>query len=78
VIDDCDPQLAVSRMRSRHGAGRHPIHRDVINPAILDRAAALAGSVVPLGLGAALVRVDTGQPGASAGAVAAVTAALGR
>ncbi len=74
----CDPQLAVSRMRSRHGAGRHPIHRDVINPAILDRAATLAGTVVPLGLGAALVRVDTGQPGASAGAVAAVTAALGR
>jgi predicted kinase len=74
----CDPRLAVSRMRSRHGTGRHPIHRDVINPAILDRAATLAGTVVPLELGAVLVRVDTGQPGASADAVAAVTAGLGR
>lgn len=73
----CDQQMAASRMRSRHGTGRHPIHRDVINPSILDRASALAASVTPLGLGAALVQVDTGQPGASARAVAAVTAALG-
>jgi predicted kinase len=74
----CDPQLARSRMRSRHDTGRHPIHRDVINPSILDQAAALAGTVTPLGLGAALVRVDTGQDGAPARAVAAAAAALGR
>jgi len=74
----CDPQLAVSRMRSRHGAGRHPIHRDVISPSILGQAATLAAAVVPLGLGAALVQVDTGQPGAPDRAVDAVTAALGR
>src|ERR1039458_1891949 len=28
VFCHCDPQLAASRMRSRHGTGRHPIHRD--------------------------------------------------
>jgi len=65
-------------MRARHGTGRHPIHRDMISPSIIGRAAALAATVTPLGLGAALVRVDTGQPGAPARAVAAVTAALGR
>jgi len=74
----CDPQLAASRMRSRLGAGRHPIHRDVISPSILGQAAALAAAVVPLGLGAALVQVDTGHPGAPDRAVDAVTAALGR
>jgi predicted kinase len=74
----CDPGLAMDRMRDRHGAGRHPIHRDVIDPSILDGAAALAATVVPLGLGGALVRIDTGRPGATAGALAAAEAALGR
>ncbi len=72
----CDPQLAVSRMRARLGVARHPIHRDVINPAIIERAASLAASVVPLVLGAALVKVDTGQAEAPEQAVAQVTAAL--
>jgi predicted kinase len=72
----CDPRLAASRMRARHESDRHPIHRDVMNPAILDRAAALAATVAPLGLGASLVQVDTGQPGASARAVAAVAEEL--
>jgi hypothetical protein len=49
----------------------------VINPAMADRVAELAAEVTPLGLGAALVRVDTGAPGASDRAVAAVRAALG-
>ena len=74
----CDPRLAVSRMRARHGTGRHPIHRDMISPSIIGRAATLAATVTPLGLGAALVKVDTGQPGAPARAIAAITAALGR
>jgi hypothetical protein len=77
VFCHCDPQLALSRMRSRHGAGRHPIHRDVINPAMLDRGLDLAATVVPLGLGAALVTADTGEPGAPERAIAAITAALG-
>ena len=72
----CDPQLAANRMRTRHSTARHPIHRDVINPSIMDRAATLAASVVPLNLGAALVKVDTGQAGALDRAVAAVKAAL--
>ncbi len=78
VFCRCDPQTAAQRMRGRHGAGRHPIHRDVINPSIVAGAAALAASVTPLRLGAALVDVDTGQPGAPAAALTAVAAALGR
>ncbi len=79
----CDPQLASSRMSSRLDTERHPIHRDMINREVIrssaaDHAAVLAAAVTPLGLGAALVRVDTGQPAAGVTAVAAVTAALGR
>jgi hypothetical protein len=33
VFCRCDPALAASRVAERRGAGRHPIHRDVINPA---------------------------------------------
>jgi predicted kinase len=72
----CDPGLVGTRMRNRHGASRHPIHRDVINPALIGPAAAVAASVTPLGLGAALIEVDTGNPDAPARAVTAVKAAL--
>jgi ATPase family associated with various cellular activities (AAA) len=74
----CDPGLVTARMRSRHGKERHPIHRDVINPSsiLLGHAEMLAGVVSPLGLGGTLIKVDTGQPGAAAAAVAAVTAGL--
>ena len=41
-----------------------------------DRVGLLAASVTPLRLGAALVEVDTGPPGADDLAVAAVRAAL--
>lgn len=93
VFCHCDPQLALSRMRARHGTGhdrtgqqatgqperaRHPIHRDVINPAVLERAAMLAATVTPLGLGSALIRVDTEQPDAPACALAEVAVVLGR
>jgi len=78
VFCRCGAHLAASRMRGRHGAGRHPIHRDVINPSLIDEAAKLGAAVTPLGLGAALVEVDTGQPDAAARAVAAVASALGR
>jgi hypothetical protein len=36
----------------------------MISPSIIGRAAGLAATVTPLGLGAALIDVDTGQPGA--------------
>src|SRR5215469_12784623 len=77
VFCRCDPDTALRRMRARHGAGRHPIHRDVINPAILDRATGLVATVVPLGLGGPLVDVDTEQPRAPDGAIASVRTALG-
>jgi predicted kinase len=72
VFCRCEPETALRRMRVRHGAGRHPIHRDVINPAILDRVAGLAATVVPLGLGGPLVAVDTERPRAPDGAIASV------
>ena len=59
VFCRCDPPLAETRMRGRHDIGRHPIHRDVINPSILERATFLAETVVPLGVGPALIEVDT-------------------
>jgi predicted kinase len=76
VFCHCDPQLASDRALARIGHGRHPIHRDVINPAMAGRVASLAASVTPLGLGAALVDADTGRPDASELAVAAVRAAI--
>jgi predicted kinase len=80
VFCHCDPSLAASRVAARIGAGRHPIHRDVINPAGAGAAAyiaSLAATVLPLGLGGPLIEADTGQPDAGAGALAAVRAALG-
>jgi predicted kinase len=78
VFCRCPPELAARRMRDRHGVSRHPIHRDVMNPAVADRAFELAQTVTPLRLGAALIEVDTGQEGATTRAVTAVRAALGR
>jgi predicted kinase len=78
VFCRCGPDLAVRRARERHGAGRHPIHRDVINPGrMLGRVGELAGEVTPLRLGAALITVDTSRPGAASDAVRGVVAALG-
>ena len=72
----CDPRTATRRMRERHRTGRHPIHRDVINPALIGRSAANLAAVEPLGLGGVLVTVDTDRPGAPEQAVADLTAAL--
>jgi predicted kinase len=55
----CDPTLAKRRVRERHCAGRHPIHRDVINPGLLQEVEALAATVQPLGVGARLIELDT-------------------
>ena len=80
VFCRCDPALAAARSLARHQTGRHPIHRDVINPAGVGSAehiASLAATVTPLRLGGPLVEVDTGQPGAPQRAVAAVKALLG-
>jgi predicted kinase len=80
VFCHCDPYLAAARSVARIGAGRHPIHRDVINPGGVGAAAhiaSLAATVIPLGLGGPLIEVDTGRPDAGAAAVAAVRAAIG-
>jgi len=64
--------------KSTIGHGRHPIHRDVINPAMADRPAYLAATVTPLRLGADLIEVDTGEPGADTRAVTSVRSVLTR
>jgi hypothetical protein len=62
--------------KARIGHGRHPIHRDVINPAMAGRPAELAATVTPLRLGAGLIEVDTGAPGAAESTVTAVRSAV--
>ena len=61
VFCRCDPPVAEARMRTRAAQARHPIHRDVINPTLLDDAATLAATVTPLNVGP-LVEVDTTTP----------------
>jgi predicted kinase len=80
VFCHCDPALAASRVAARLEGGRHPIHRDMINPGGVGSAAhiaSLATTVTPLRLGGPLIEVDTGRPEAGAAAVAAVRAAIG-
>jgi predicted kinase len=80
VFCHCDPELAAARSIARREGGRHPIHRDMINPAGVGSAAhiaSLAATVTPLRLGGPLIEVDTGRHGASAEAVAAVRAVVG-
>ena len=59
VFCRCEPAVAEARMRGRHDEDRHPIPRDVINPSLLDRAAHLAETVVPLGVGSVVIEIDT-------------------
>lgn len=59
IFCHCEPQLAEQRMRARHAQGRHPIHRDVINPTIIERAPMLARTVEPLGVGRVSIEIDT-------------------
>jgi predicted kinase len=79
VFCHSDPELAAARFIARREGGRHPIHRDVINPAGAGSAAhiaSLAATVTPLRLGGPLIEIDTGQPSASLEAVAAVSAVV--
>jgi predicted kinase len=62
VFCRCDPALSEERARTRLATGRHPIHRDVINPGMLDGAAAMTASVTPLELAGPLIEVDTSGP----------------
>jgi predicted kinase len=55
----CQASVAEQRMRARANEDRHPIHRDVINPALLQGVGSVVVSTVPLSLGSALIEVDT-------------------
>jgi predicted kinase len=80
VFCHCDPELAAARSLARHETGRHPIHRDMINPAGVGSAAhlvSLAATVTPLRLGGPLIEVDTGRPDAAAWAEAEIMTVLG-
>jgi predicted kinase len=59
VFCHCDPAVAAARAQARVANGRHPIHRDVINPEILGAVAETVEAVTPLQLGGAIVAVDT-------------------
>jgi hypothetical protein len=58
----CEPSLAQRRSLERLAENRHAIHRDVINPSVVDGIAKAAETTRPLVLGGRLVRVDTGRP----------------
>jgi predicted kinase len=62
VFCHCEPQLAAERMRERRERNRHPIHRDVLNPGLIDGITDTAASVTPLRLGGSLVELDTTSP----------------
>jgi len=76
VFCRCEPRVAQQRMRERAASDRHPIHRDVINPVLLEEAGAVAASVTPLHLGSALIEVDTTEPLEGSPTLAAVRAAM--
>lgn len=77
VFCTCAPATAAQRTVRRIEAGvRHPIHRDVINAPDLAGVEATVRDVVPLGLGAGLVRVDTDADDALDRAVRDVRSAL--
>jgi predicted kinase len=76
VFCHCDPKLAAERVIARIGHGRHAIHRDVINPVMAERVGFLAATVIPLRLGATLVKVDTGAAGAAEWAVTEVRSVM--
>jgi predicted kinase len=61
VFCSCDPVVAQERATRRAAASRHPIHRDVINPRLLDVLAEAVRGAEPLGLGGSLVEVDTSE-----------------
>lgn len=76
VFCTADPDEVRARMVARHQGERHPIHRDVMNSALIDRAVEVTRTASPLGLGAGLVPVDTMRPDAIERAVAEVRATL--
>jgi predicted kinase len=78
VFCHCDPEVAVRRMRARAADARHPIHRDVINPAMLDGVVDVIASTTPLLIpGGNLVEVDTTEHGNESVAIASIRAVLG-
>lgn len=55
----CAPELALRRMRDRLVTGRHPVHRDAINPGILASADQAMAVTAPLGCSSNQQTIDT-------------------
>src|SRR4051794_36668946 len=78
VFCRCDPDVIVERAHHRVAKGeRHAIHRDAINPKVIDDLRSLAASVQPLDLGGGLVPVDTTGAVDLDGVARSVVAVLG-
>jgi predicted kinase len=78
VFCRCDPEVAAQRARARATEARHLIHRDVINPGLLDGIARVVATTTPLQLaGGTLVEVDATEPVDGPATAAAIRAAFG-
>jgi predicted kinase len=78
VFCRCDPAVAQQRATARLRQQRHPIHRDVINPTVVDALAATVAEVEPLRLGGEIIEVDTTYAYDLDELVARVSVAVGR
>jgi len=78
VFCRCDPAIAQQRATARLRQQRHPIHRDVINPTIVEALTATVAEVEPLRLGGQIIEVDTTYTYDLDELVARVSVAMGR
>lgn len=62
VFCECPRDVLAARLRRRLEADRHPIHRDVIRPALIDEICDDPSVWAPLDLGGRFIRVDTSVP----------------
>jgi len=76
IFCHCPGGLAAERMRWRLTGARHPIHRDMIDPSILDAPVPTTAPVEPLRLGGPLIVVDTSTEQGPAIALAEIHALL--
>ena len=62
VFCQCPGDVLAARLRERADEERHPIHRDVIRPELIEEICDDPDAWPPLDLGGRVLRVDTGRP----------------